>query len=285
MKCRKCGKKALVNLKAYRISLCGDCFLEFYRRIVERSIKKYRIFKNDDKILVAVSGGKDSSAMASVLRELGHDFELLHIDLGIYDYSKDSRDKVKELSKLIEKSLHILELRDYGFTISEVKGKKCSICGTAKRYIMNRFARENRFTVIATGHTAEDITAFYLKNIAGGQKEYSEKLLPRTEPFDERVVARTRPIFEMSEKENMIYAILKNLPLKLEECPFAPNPDWKEIVYEIERRKPGFVKNFVRGIAVEQHRFEKKYCSICGEVSTREICSFCRIRSRFISSK
>lgn len=285
MRCRKCGKKAVANLKAYRIALCGDCYLDFYRRIVQRSIKKNKIFYSDDKILVAVSGGKDSSTMASVLKDLGYDFEILYIDLGIGEYSGDSRKKVEELAEIIEKNLHVVSLRDYGFTIPEVKGRVCSVCGITKRYIMNRFARENGFTVVATGHTAEDIASLYMKNIVGGQREYAEKLLPRIEPFDRKVVAKARPIFEMSEKENMLFAIIQSLPFKSEECPFAPQQDWKEIIYEIERRKPGFVKNFVRGLVSETKiGIETRYCSICGEVCTGEICSFCKIRKRFSKS-
>lgn len=284
MRCKKCGKKAVANLRAYRISLCAECYVEFYRRLVERSIKKFKIFREGDQILLAVSGGKDSSAMASVLKEIGFDFEMLYIDLGIGEYSKDSKEKVKKLSELLSVKLNIVELKDYGFTIPDVRGRVCSACGIAKRYIMNRFARENGFDVVATGHTAEDIASFYLKNIVGNQQTFAEKLLPRIEPFDAKVVARARPLFEISEKENMIYAIIKGLPFKSGECPYAPRPDWKEIVYDIELKKPGFVKNFVRGLTAGIKKpLEIRYCSICGEISSGEICSFCKIR-RFSKS-
>lgn len=282
MRCKKCGKKAVTNLRAYRISLCGDCYVEFYKRLVERSIKKFKILRKDEKILLAVSGGKDSSAMASVLKEIGYDFEMLYIDLGIGEYSRDSKEKVEKLASLLSAKLNVVSLQDYGFTIPQVRGRVCSICGIAKRYIMNKFARENGFSVIATGHTAEDLASFYLKNIAGNQQIFAEKLLPRIEPFDVKVVARARPLFEISEKENMLYAILKGLPFKSGECPYAPKPEWKEIVYSIELKKPGFVKNFVRGLISKAEKpLETKYCSICGEVSSGEICSFCKVRMKF----
>ena len=162
-----------------------------------------------------------------------------------------------------------------------MRRKTCSACGTAKRYIMNRFARENSFEVVATGHTAEDIVSFYIKNVAGGAKVWAEKLMPRNEPFDEKIVARAKPLFEMSEKENILYVLVENIPYTPMECPHAPKPEWKEIVYEIERRKPGFTKNFLRGLVRPAEEFDKTgYCKICGEVASGEICAFCRLKER-----
>uniref|UniRef100_A0A7C3MF86 Adenine nucleotide alpha hydrolase family protein n=1 Tax=Archaeoglobus fulgidus TaxID=2234 RepID=A0A7C3MF86_ARCFL len=288
MNCRKCGRKAAVNLKAYGISLCEKCYIEFYKNIVKKSIKRFRILNQDERILTAVSGGKDSSAMAAVLKELGYDIELLYIDLGIGSYSKESENAVRELSKNLDLKLNVVRLKDYGFTIDDVaekmRRKTCSACGIAKRYIMNRFGRENDFDVIATGHTAEDMVSFYIKNLAGGAKVWAEKLMPRNDPFDERVVARAKPLFEMSEKENMLYVIIGNIPYTHAECPHAPEPEWKEIVYEVERRKPGFVKNFLRGLVRPAEGFEKiSYCKICGEVASSEICAFCRLKERLES--
>lgn len=167
MKCKKCGRKAVANLKAYGIALCEKCYPEFYRNLVKRSIKRFRILRPEERVLIAISGGKDSSALAAVLKELDYDAELLYIDLGIGNYSEESERVVRELSSSLDLSLNVVRLRDYGFTVDDVarkmRRKTCSACGTAKRYIMNRFARENSFDVVATGHTAEDIASFYIK--------------------------------------------------------------------------------------------------------------------------
>ena len=285
MKCKKCGRKAVANLKAYGIALCEKCYPEFYRNLVKRSIKRFGILRPEERVLIAISGGKDSSALAAVLKELDYDAELLYIDLGIGNYSEESERVVRELSSSLDLSLNVVRLRDYGFTVDDVarkmRRKTCSACGTAKRYIMNRFARENSFDVVATGHTAEDIASFYIKNVAGGTRVWAEKLMPRNEPFDEKIVTRAKPLFEVSEKENMLYVLVNDIPHTLMECPHAPNPEWKEIVYDIERRKPGFVKNFVRGLVRPAEEFEEtKYCKICGEVSSGDVCAFCRLRER-----
>jgi len=285
MKCKKCGRRAVANLRAYGTALCEKCYPEFYKNLVKRSIKRFGILRPEEKVLIAVSGGKDSSAMAAVLKELGYDAELLYIDLGIGNYSEESERVVKELSSNLDLSLNVVRLKDYGFTVDDVarkmRRKTCSACGTAKRYIMNRFARESGFDVVATGHTAEDIVSFYIKNVAGGTRVWAEKLMPRNEPFDEKIVTRAKPLFEVSEKENMLYVLVNDIPHTLMECPHAPRPEWKEIVYEIERKKPGFVKNFVRGLVRPAEEFEEtKYCKICGEVASGDVCAFCRLRER-----
>ncbi len=123
MKCKKCGRRAVVNLKAYGIALCEKCYPEFYRNLVKRSIKRFRILKPEERVLVAVSGGKDSSAMAAVLKELGYEVELLYIDLGIEKYSEESERVVKELSSYLDLNLNVVRLKDYGFTLMRWPGE------------------------------------------------------------------------------------------------------------------------------------------------------------------
>ncbi|ADB57821.1 ATP-binding protein [Archaeoglobus profundus] len=285
MKCR-CGRKAVFHSRVYRITLCDECFPKFYVNLVKRSIKRYGILKSSEKILVCVSGGKDSTAMAYALNELDYNIELFHIDLGIGNYSKESLKAVEELAQTLNLNLNVVKLEDYGFTIDDVESKKvCSACGIVKRYIMNRFARERGFDVIATAHTCEDIILFFIKNVLSGNVEYISKLSPRIDGFD-KLVAKAKPLFERTEKENATLVLTLNLPFTPMECPHAPNDIWKEIIYEIEAKRRGFKQNFVRGIvklakSVKAEEWEVKHCKICGEVSNFEICSFCKIVERY----
>ncbi|HIP25363.1 MAG TPA: adenine nucleotide alpha hydrolase family protein [Archaeoglobus profundus] len=288
MKCKRCGRKAIANLRQYRIALCERCYPNFYLELVKRSIKKYKIIKKNEKILACVSGGKDSIAMAFTLKKLNYNIEILYIDLGIGEYSIKSKKVVEELAETIDVNLHVVKLKDFGFTIDDVNIKKvCSVCGTAKRYLMNRFARLNGFDVIATGHTVEDIILFFIKNVLSGSIEWIAKLIPRSESFNEKLITRARPLFERSEKENMLLVLAINLPFLADECPHAPQDIWKEIVYEIESKRPGFKSNFIRGliklasnIKIDKG-WEVKYCKECGEVSNSELCAFCRYIKKF----
>ncbi len=287
MRCSKCGRKAVANLRQYRIALCEECYPKFYLNLVGRSIKRYRILKKDERILACVSGGKDSSAMAYTLKALGYDLELFHIDLGIEGYSVKSKDVVEELAEELDVSLNVVELKDYGFTIDDVDVKKvCSVCGTTKRYLMNRFARERGFDVVATGPTAEDIILFFFKNVLGGGIEWIPKLIPRIEGTG-GFVTKTRPLFERTEKENMLLVLTANVPFTAEECPHAPRDVWKEIIYDIEAKRRGFKQNFVRGLIklAERVKVREEWkmgrCKVCGEPSSSEVCAFCRYVERF----
>ena len=66
MKCKKCGAKASVNMRQHKLALCKEHYLEWVPEQTERFIKKYEMFSRDEKILVAVSGGKQLWARSVV---------------------------------------------------------------------------------------------------------------------------------------------------------------------------------------------------------------------------
>ena len=93
MRCRKCGEKAVINMRQHRLSLCKEHFLEWLPIQIERFIKKYRMFTKGDRVLVAVSGGKDSLTLWDILWKLGYQTQGLYIHLGIDEsigYSENS---------------------------------------------------------------------------------------------------------------------------------------------------------------------------------------------------
>ena len=90
MKCRKCGGAAVLELRRHNAAFCTLDFLEFFQNQVREAIRKYRMFTRDERVLVAVSGGKDSLALWDVLIDEGYHTTGLYLDLGIFDYSVES---------------------------------------------------------------------------------------------------------------------------------------------------------------------------------------------------
>src|SRR6266508_1603991 len=93
MKCRKCGEPAVLELRRHNAAFCAPDFLEFFRNQVREAIRKHRMFTKDKLVLVAVSDGKDSLALWDVLIDEGYRTTELYLDLGIFDYSGESKAK------------------------------------------------------------------------------------------------------------------------------------------------------------------------------------------------
>ena len=90
MKCTVCRGPAVIDLRRHNANFCAEHFLKFCRDQVERTIDDFDMFAPGDRVLVAVSGGKDSLAAWHILRHLGYDATGLYIGLGIGEYSDTS---------------------------------------------------------------------------------------------------------------------------------------------------------------------------------------------------
>jgi len=86
---------AVVSLPSHTAGFCAPCFLEFFRRQAERGINGQKLLEPGERVLAALSGGKDSLSLMLALGELGHDVTGLHIDLGIPGSSAAARAAVE----------------------------------------------------------------------------------------------------------------------------------------------------------------------------------------------
>lgn len=289
MKCVKCGRKAIINIRG--VGFCRDHFIEYYLNKVKDTIEKYKMFDKNDKILVAVSGGKDSTALAYALYKLGYNFEGLYINLEIPSYSDKCEEKVKEFFNIIGKKLNIIKVSDYRVKVKSIKNRSvCSVCGVIKRYLMNKFAYENGFNVLVTAHNLNDIASFALSNLYGLNIDFIVKNIPVIEGKD-KLVKKVKPLYFLTEKEDLTFVLLKNLPYCNLECPYSENAtelNWKKILYHIDSEKKDFsfklvksIEEISRKINIEEK--EWNYCKICGYPTGSKdgICSFCKIRNYF----
>ena len=71
MKCRRCRGHAVIEVRRHNAAFCPDCFTHHCREQVRRAIDDFDMLDRDDRVLVAVSGGKDSLALWHLLHELG----------------------------------------------------------------------------------------------------------------------------------------------------------------------------------------------------------------------
>ena len=152
MKCTKCGGVAVIGMPQHRLQLCAEHFADWVPSMVQRAIEKYRMFTPEQRILVAVSGGKDSLTLWDVLIRLGYQTEGLYINLGITteDYSDVSQQRVEAFAAQHGSlPLRVVNVRDtYGQATPDLARARrarggrhtCSACGLVKRHIMIQVA-------------------------------------------------------------------------------------------------------------------------------------------------
>lgn len=294
MRCRLCKYKAVYA----ELRFCKLHFLKYYEKKVRHYLDRAHV--KGAKILIGVSGGKDSAATATIMAQLqeeyGFELHLFGINLQIPDYSDPGMEAAKKIATMLDLPLIIWDLNDYPKQIPEFSqtkdgrpAKPCSQCGVIKRYLLNKAANDLGFDWVATGHNLDDEHYFIMHSLEHGdlvQLIRSDKQLPPKEEF--KLAGRLKPLYYLTEKENMIYCLLKGLPVHNEECPFSkgnPQLQFKERNAGLNRAyKHNMLKSIrklKRLIPAEErpdNAPELQPCPQCGYATTRDdACVYCRI--------
>ncbi len=276
------------------------------KRQVEKAVRRFQMFTHSDKILLPVSGGKDSIALWDILLKLHFKVHALHVQLGISEYSEKSADITKRFSEEKNAKLTIVNINEeYGFNIplavEKTKLPACSICGTTKRYVYNKFAQKENMDVIVTGHNMDDLAAQLRHSSSTWDLEGMLATYP-VRPGKQGLIKRAKPLVYLTEKETLTYVITQKLPVFLEECPFSQGA-WsiveKQELNRIENKKPGFkyqyLTQFYKKAYPAIYEFEEKKkikndiklksCKICGAPTVKDYCWFCRTRAKILDIK
>ncbi|MBI3953506.1 MAG: adenine nucleotide alpha hydrolase family protein [Chloroflexi bacterium] len=295
MRCLKCKGTAQIELRQHHAAYCRDHFLDFVRSQVQRSIERLKMCDAADTVMVAVSGGKDSLSLWDLLHGLGYRTSGLHIQLGIGDYSRESREKTAAFAQERELPLTVVSVEEeYGASIPvlarAVRREPCSACGLSKRYIMNRAALEAGATVLATGHNLDDEVATLYGNVMHWQTGYLARqapVLPATHPG---LVKKVKPLHLLTEREMASYALLRGIDYIVEECPHAQGAKsllYKDALNLVEAQSPGTKQQFYQGFLERLRPLLKdgdgaqlRECERCGQVTTGAVCSFCSLWDR-----
>lgn len=251
----------------------------------------------DERVLVAVSGGKDSLALWHILRDLGYEADGLYLGLGIGEYSDRSGEHTRRFAARYGWPLIEVDLRtEYGFDIptgaAADRRVPCSACGLSKRHLFNSVAVERGYPVVATGHNLDDEAAVLLGNLLRWDTEYlgrQDPVLPAADGFARKV----KPLVRLGEREVAAYCVLQGIDYIVEECPMAVGNrhlGYKELLDSIEERSPGTKAAFFGGflerarpLFAPEAREAKAglgRCGSCGSPTPADTCAFCRLRER-----
>lgn len=294
MKCTRCREKAVVALPSHTAGFCRECYLIFFERQVQRAIKDQKLFTFDDRILIALSGGKDSLALAWQLKKTGYDVSGLHIDLAIPQSSPIARDHVERFCRANSIPLFVLEMAGFGLAVPEIRKKikrpVCSVCGKIKRYYFNKFAMDNGFNVLATGHNLDDEIARLFSNILRWDSAYlgdQGPVLPEENGF----VRKVKPLYRLSEFESANFCFISEIEYGFAPCPYSKGASftyYKTLFDELEQRQPGRKLSFYSGFLQRgreafarrdrEEGIKPSPCEECGYPTSQDICGVCRIK-------
>ncbi|EPR37016.1 PP-loop domain protein [Desulfovibrio sp. X2] len=295
MKCRRCKAPAQVKLPSHHTGFCPDCFFLFFSRQVAKAVKDHDMFGPDDRILVALSGGKDSLALANELKEQGYDVTGLHVYLGIPGSSDASLAHIEAFCEPRNIPLIVASTPEMGLAIPEVKRALtsrpvCSACGKIKRHVFNKVAREQGFDVLATGHNLDDETARLFANVLRWDAGYLSDQGPSL-PDEGGFARKVKPLYRLTEFETACYSFLKGIDNVTAPCPYSPGASFtghKELLENLEATRPGAKTQFYESfLSNARHIFSQNAaanpelapCTECGSPTSRGRCGVCGLKA------
>jgi len=301
MKCSTCSRESVyfrINEGRY---YCKLCFLKNIEKKVKRTIGNNKLINPDDKIAVALSGGKDSTNTLFILNKLFNknptiEFFALTIDEGIKGYRDQTIKNAKTLCKSLGIDHYVVSFKkEFGFTLDDLIKKKgvensCSYCGVLRRYLLNKIARELKATKLATGHNLDDEAQSMIMNILKG--DVIRLLRCGAKPIlltHEKFVTRIKPLVGIPETESALYNSFTRGSSKNLKCPYAVSNVLRgytrDFLNRLEKSSPGIkfslvtnmyklISNIKKTVIIKE---DIEICKKCGEPTSQNTCKACSL--------
>lgn len=224
----------------------------------KKAIAEFNMIEQGDRVMVCLSGGKDSYTMLWLLNQLknqyGRKFEIFAFTL---DQSQPGWDDSKMRAWLESQKIphEILKRDTYSVVIDKVpEGQTyCSLCSRMRRGNIYTYAKKNGFTKIALGHHRDDLITTYLMSIlyAGQTKSMPPKLLT-----DDKQNIVIRPMVYCQEKDIAAFALENAFPII--PCNLCGSQDnlkrvkVKQLIHELAKDNPNVPSNILHALSSVQ---------------------------------
>lgn len=271
-------------------------------------IRRFNMFEDGERLLLALSGGKDSFVLLDVISSIHNTSKLGVITIveGIPGYNREEdflwiRRRCAELGvdyiKTSFKEFTGYDLRDLVALSKDigVDVSPCTFCGMFRRRIVNTYARELGYDKVLTAHNLDDEAQTALINILRGDIGRLIQSHPKGPKLSDLFVRKVKPLRKVYEWENAIYAYLKGFKFQAMECPYITSEPTlrakvRSYMYRLERVRPGTLLNFLNFIDDVIVRYVEEFhkmphlptCVKCGEPTAfgRELCKTCELLSK-----
>jgi len=284
-----------------------QAFIDLFEQRVKSTIKQFNLFNNNDKILVAVSGGKDSTVVIYLMKKLGYDVEAVTVDAHIGCYTQKNLENIRELCKSLNVKLHEISFRKvFGASLCYIRDalkeaghdyKSCTVCGVLRRYLLNRKAKELGATKLVMGHNQDDEAQAFLMNLLKNRTYLSARTGPENGIIeDEKFVKRVKPLFFTSEEDVIKYSKMMQFPVKYGKCPCSVEGfrnHIKDALNDYEKINPNVKKNIVAYFLKMLPKLRQKFhttekpnsCELCAEPCADKMCRTCQLITTFRASQ
>ncbi len=302
-KCSRCKRRDPFFNRIYSGEhLCKRCFAESIEEKVRGTIAKYKMLDFNDRVAVAVSGGKDSISLLTVLAKMERKYPratlvAVTVDEGIAGYRNEAIRIARLACKRLGIEHHIISFKQlYGFTMDEIVERihkrgieltPCAFCGVLRRRALNLAALEAKANKIATGHTLDDEVQTSLLNIFHGDLPKLSAEKPVTDPVHPRLVQKVKPFCEVPERESALYAYLRKIEFQGTPCPYAGEAmrnDIRTLINQMEERHSGTKYTVYRSfeklrpvLAATTEKGEFRECEECWEPASGQLCMACQM--------
>ncbi|MDQ1279030.1 MAG: hypothetical protein QG670_290 [Thermoproteota archaeon] len=269
---------------------------------VQQSISKQNMFKPDDKISLALSGGKDSVSLLHILSKIEGRFPktklvAVTIDEGILGYREEAIRIAEENCGRLGVEHNIFSFKElFGSNLDEIikAAEKleselsfCSYCGVLRRRALNIAARKVEATKLAMAHNLDDEVQSMLMNLLRGDISRASRKEPAIIESEPAFIQRVKPLCEVLEREVAFYAFLKRIKFQTILCPYLESSirqDVRLFLNQMEGKHNGMKFAVYRTFKKLQQRLDSfdnkdqfRFCEVCGEPTTGRVCRVCQL--------
>jgi len=306
-KCSHCKNVVVIKRSYSGETLCSECFEKNIEKNIYKTISKYKMLHPHDKIIVALSGGKDSISLLYNLikiQERTYNSEpiiALMVDEGIKGYRKNSIEKAKDFCKIYDIEHKIISFKEkIGYNLDEIISIKkksidyryaCNYCATFRRRLLNDSAKALGGTVLALGHNLTDVAETFLMNILykrfqiiANQYLFKEQ----NSRIDNYFIKKITPLMRIPEDEIFLYANIKKFDYYPSHCPYREKDPIirKRVLDFIQKCKqysPEIEFNLFNGflelsksLYSQNEKTNYNSCQLCGyPCGNTKICTYC----------
>ena len=281
--------------------------MDYFEDKVFKTINKYQLIGRNEKLCVAVSGGKDSLSVLYLTKKYmeknnipTNNLTALAVDEGIDNYREHTLQDLNKFCTEHKIPLKIVSFREelgktldqaYPIINKDAHKKPCNVCGVWRRYLLNKHAKKMGAGKVITGHNLDDEAQAIIMNLFKANTKLAARLGPISGVEENNLfIPRVKPLYFSPEKEVRLYALLKGFQIQFAECPYSKEGyrhHIQEMLNDFEHKykgtKQGIVNSFLAMLPLLQEQEKQasetiQPCSKCYEASNKDVCNACLMK-------